>query len=67
MTKPTKDFYVQFVWLCECGSELQVHGEHYVGFREALSLSRAPSVAKNIAYPLEHSSSLSVKVRCGIA
>jgi hypothetical protein len=25
--------FVQFVFPCECGRELQVHGEYFVGFR----------------------------------
>ena len=33
MANPAEELFVQFLWECECDAELQVHGEHYVGFR----------------------------------
>lgn len=33
MAKPTEERFVQFLWPCDCGVELQVHGEYFVGFQ----------------------------------
>jgi len=33
MNTGEQERFVQFLWPCDCGVELQVHGEYFVGFR----------------------------------
>ena len=33
MPESLEDRFVQFIWPCACGIELQVHGEYFVGVR----------------------------------
>lgn len=51
MTKPNEELFVQFVWPCDCGTELQVHGEHYVGFRVGQYSVTCPKCGKEHNLP----------------
>ena len=51
MTKPSEELFVQFVWSCDCGAELQVHGEHYVGFRVGQYSVTCPKCGKERDLP----------------
>lgn len=51
MNQSTEELYVQFVWPCGCGVELQVHGEHYVGFRVGSESVTCPKCGKEHNLP----------------
>ena len=51
MTKPPEEFFVQLLWPCECGARLQVHGEHYVGFRVGQYSVTCPKCGKEHDLP----------------
>lgn len=51
MTKATEELYVQFVWTCDCGTELQVHGEHYIGLRAGSYFVTCPKCGKQHDLP----------------
>jgi hypothetical protein len=51
MTEPREELYVQFQWPCQCGTELQVHGEHYVGFRVGQYSVSCPKCGKEHDLP----------------
>ena len=51
MAEQKEELYVQFLWPCECGAELQVHGEHYVGFRAGQETVACPKCGKEHHLP----------------
>lgn len=51
MTQPKEELYVPFLWSCECGAELQAHGEHYVGFRVGREFVTCPKCGKEHDLP----------------
>ena len=51
MTQPKEERFVLFEWPCDCGAELQVHGQFYVGFRVGRAFVTCPKCGKNHDLP----------------
>lgn len=51
MTKAKDELYVQFQWSCECGAELQAHGEHNVGFHAGREFVTCPKCGRERDLP----------------
>lgn len=52
MASPKREeLFVQFVFPCECGVELHVHGEHFVGFPVGRESVTCPKCGKEHVLP----------------